>query len=85
MAAGEDLCLAQRAVTAQRAAGFDRCGAAVTLSVTDLRSRRRVEDQRAAVLGAKRLHIKNIVFGLGVDIAGNNDFSTARGHVRLEP
>lgn len=55
MAAGQDLGLAQRAVAAQRAAGLDRRGAAVALPVIDVGTRRRIEDQRAAVFGAEGL------------------------------
>ena len=67
MAAGQDLGLAQRAIAAQRAAGLDRRGAAVALPVIDVGTRRRIEDQRAAVFGAEVLDLENVVFFLGID------------------
>ncbi len=84
MAAGLDLGLAQRAVAAQRAAGLDRGGAAVALPVIDVGARRRVEDQRAAVLGAESLDLEDIVFFLGIDVAGDDELAAARGDVGLQ-
>ena len=84
MAAGQDLGLAQRAITAQRAAGLDRRGAAVALPVIDVGTRRRIEDQRAAVFGAEGLDLENVVFFLGIDVAGDDELTAARGDVCLQ-
>ena len=84
MAAGLDLGLAQRAVAAQCAAGLDRRGAAVALPVIDVGTRRRVEDQRAAVLCAEGLDLEDVVFFLGIDVAGDDELAAARGDVRLQ-
>lgn len=84
MAAGLDLGLAQRAVAAQCAAGLDRRGAAVALPVIDVGTRRRVEDQRAAVLCAEGLDLEDVVFFLGIDVAGDDELAAARGDVGLQ-